>query len=289
MKLFKIHLIVLLFLSGCISTSPTAYQEGGFMTTGGYTDYDISKDKELIERHPNSDFIVNVRLNKLSRLPRAYDYAHWRAAELTIQNGYKYYTYVTVNSGYKRTKWEGGGISGYNLTPYVRFAIKFHNTAQPKNKNANVVIDSFKHKYTDLSDGDNIESPKPIGGKYCLDPQDYIIASKDQFRDVLNGNDKKLDWSKNPIKIHEPNYPKGAAQIKVQGYVIASGIVDKQGCFINIKIIESHPKGIFDSSMIDALKMWQYSIPTLNNEPVKVQHSIRFDFRLSKKILNKKD
>jgi hypothetical protein len=147
MKLFYIYFIVLLLISGCASTSPTIYQKLSFMSGGGYVDYKVSSDKVLQRLHPDSDVLVVVMLNVNNNLSRANDYAHRRAAELTIQNGYTFYTFIVVNSNYEESKWEGGGVSGIHLKPDVRLAIKFHNTAQDNSKKASEVIKEVTLKY----------------------------------------------------------------------------------------------------------------------------------------------
>ena len=147
MRLFYIFFIVLSLISGCASTSPTIYQKLSFMSGGGYVDYKVSSDEVLQKRHPESDVLVVVMLNANNNLSRANDFAHRRAAELTVQNGYTFYTFIVVNSSYEASKWEGGGVSGTHLKPDVRLAIKFHNTAQSNSKEASEVIKNVTLKY----------------------------------------------------------------------------------------------------------------------------------------------
>lgn len=156
--------------------------------------------------------------------------------------------------------------SSYKLVDAIKQGLQEPDTV-------NKAQDNFKQTKT---------RPYKVKNKYCLTPTNYNIASEDPFVDVLDKKDKRLDWNDKALKIREPKYPVGAVKDKIEGYVIASAIVNEKGCYINIEIIESQPVNTFDASMIEALKFWRYSPALLNDKPVKVKTSIRFDFKLGK-------
>lgn len=155
--------------------------------------------------------------------------------------------------------------SSYKLVDAIKKGLQEPDTVKAKNNYKQTKTRAYKEK-----------------NQYCLTPTDYNIASEGPFIDVLDKKDKRLDWDEKALKIREPKYPVVAAKDEIEGYVIASAIVNEKGCYINIEIIESQPVNTFDASMIEALKFWRYSPALLNGKPVKVKTSIQFDFKLGK-------
>ena len=111
--------------------------------------------------------------------------------------------------------------------------------------------------------------------------------SEHSFDDVLEADDARVNWNSKPTRIIEPHYPTAAAKNKTEGYVKASLITDEQGCVINVSIIESYPLGVFDASMIKALKLWRYSPALVDGKPIKIRAVIQFDFKMPKERLKK--
>lgn len=90
---------------------------------------------------------------------------------------------------------------------------------------------------------------------------------------------KKLKAKHNvhPIVRIEPEYPKHAAEENIEGSVVLSFNVDKNGATKNIKVIASEPQGVFDRSAKKALAQWQY---TSSNDSTH-QHLVQLDFAMS--------
>lgn len=81
MKFFSSAILVLLLLSGCA----TSYQQEG--ATGGFNDYQVSKDT----------FMIKFRGNGYTKKDRAADFSLLRAAEVTLKNGYSYFAIIGGN------------------------------------------------------------------------------------------------------------------------------------------------------------------------------------------------
>lgn len=119
-----------------------------------------------------------------------------------------------------------------------------------------------------------------INAYYCLSTQEYTNASSADFEDTLSKKDEALDVKSKILKHVPPRYPLKAARNNVEGYVISSVVINEQGCYVNINIIESYPKGVFDQSVIYALKGWKSTPALIDGKPVKVKDTIRLDFAM---------
>jgi TonB family protein len=69
----------------------------------------------------------------------------------------------------------------------------------------------------------------------------------------------------------KPEYPKAAVDECIEGYVIFRYEVDDEGRTANIKVIESSPKGVFEESVIYAVKYWRYGPKDFGKEFTRSQ------------------
>ncbi len=78
-----------------------------------------------------------------------------------------------------------------------------------------------------------------------------------------------------------PTYPIEAALNNIEGHVILSFDITKEGRPDNIEIVESVPEGVFDSSAVAALSKWVYD-PKLVDGKAVVQKDmkVQLDFKL---------
>jgi len=82
MKNFILIALIALFLQGCA----TSYQKSGF--GGGYSETQLDENV----------FNVSFRGNAKTSRERVADFTLLRSAELTIENGYKYFAVIDANS-----------------------------------------------------------------------------------------------------------------------------------------------------------------------------------------------
>jgi protein TonB len=81
------------------------------------------------------------------------------------------------------------------------------------------------------------------------------------------------------IKKIEPKYPPLAMAARIQGQVVLTAVIDKNGEIQNLMLVSGHPMLV--PVAIDAVKQWRYRPFLLNGEPVEVETTITVNFQLS--------
>jgi TonB family protein len=76
-----------------------------------------------------------------------------------------------------------------------------------------------------------------------------------------------------------PQYPQEAKDQRIQGAVVLSVIVDKEGNVASIHLISGHP--LFAPVAIDAVKQWKYRPYLLNGTPSEVDTQVTVNFTLA--------
>jgi len=154
-----IILLMTIFTISCASMHElTAYQKRPFGRDGGYTDWDLTKGSAwngsdaLKKYHPEFDFMIQVTLNGANDLKRASDFAHRRAAELSKEKGYSYYSYRILTSEYEKriTKLDGTTVSESSW-PTFELLIKFEKQIDIRSKNIKVANDVLEETGKSLS------------------------------------------------------------------------------------------------------------------------------------------
>jgi protein TonB len=77
----------------------------------------------------------------------------------------------------------------------------------------------------------------------------------------------------------EPKYPTLALAARIQGQVVLSAIIDKNGEIQNLTLVSGHPMLV--PAAIAAVKQWRYRPFLLNGEPVEVETTINVNFQLN--------
>jgi periplasmic protein TonB len=77
----------------------------------------------------------------------------------------------------------------------------------------------------------------------------------------------------------QPEYPALARSARIQGTVLLSAIISKEGTIENLRVLTGHPMLV--RAAIDAVSRWRYRPYVLNNEPVEVETQITVNFSLS--------
>ncbi|MFY9727278.1 MAG: M56 family metallopeptidase [Bryobacteraceae bacterium] len=83
----------------------------------------------------------------------------------------------------------------------------------------------------------------------------------------------------NLISKVDPVYPPLAKQAGIQGAVVLSAMIGKDGRVQNLKVVSGHP--LLVQAALDAVKNWVYQPTLLNGEPVELKTSIQINFALS--------
>jgi len=77
----------------------------------------------------------------------------------------------------------------------------------------------------------------------------------------------------------EPRYPLIAQQARIEGAVVLSAVISKQGTIENLQVLSGHP--LLVQSAISAVAQWRYRPYLLNGEPVEVETTITVNFKLN--------
>ncbi len=77
----------------------------------------------------------------------------------------------------------------------------------------------------------------------------------------------------------DPPYPSLARQARIQGEVVLTAIISKDGSIQNLQVMSGHPMLV--PAALEAVKMWRYKPFLLSGEPVEVETTITVTFQLS--------
>jgi protein TonB len=85
---------------------------------------------------------------------------------------------------------------------------------------------------------------------------------------------------KAPRKVRDvlPVYPVIARAARAQGTVILRAVITKEGRVRDVRVERSI--AMLDAAAIDAVRQWQYTVPTLNGQPVDVSMIVTVHFEL---------
>ena len=75
-----------------------------------------------------------------------------------------------------------------------------------------------------------------------------------------------------------PTYPLAAKKAKVQGTVVLSAVIGKDGNIKNLRVL-SGPSELQQSSL-DAVRQWTYKPYLLNGDPIEVLTTVHVVYRL---------
>jgi protein TonB len=83
----------------------------------------------------------------------------------------------------------------------------------------------------------------------------------------------------NLIRRVDPAYPAMARLARVQGQVVLSAIINREGKIDRVQVLAGHPMLV--QAAVEAVKQWRYKPYVLNDEPVEVETQITVNFFLS--------
>ncbi len=70
----------------------------------------------------------------------------------------------------------------------------------------------------------------------------------------------------------DPVYPKEAQENHIQGDVVLTATISKEGNIINLKLVSGHP--LLADAATEAVKQWKYRPYLLNGEPVEIETTV---------------
>jgi len=99
---------------------------------------------------------------------------------------------------------------------------------------------------------------------------------------TIAGLGARADSDARPIVRVNPKYPIGAARDGIEGWVVLAFDINAIGEVINIKIIDSQPKRVFDKAAKQALRKWKYRAKSIDGKQVEQQNfTVQLDFNMS--------
>lgn len=76
-----------------------------------------------------------------------------------------------------------------------------------------------------------------------------------------------------------PKYPKKARKQHIQGTVILTAKISKNGDITDLQVVSGEP--ILAKAAIDAVRQWKYRPYLLKGKPVEVETQVQVNFALS--------
>jgi protein TonB len=77
----------------------------------------------------------------------------------------------------------------------------------------------------------------------------------------------------------EPVYPPLARTARVQGQVVLTAIISKDGAIQDLRVLSGHP--LLVQAALDAVRQWRYKPYLLNGQPVEVETTVTVNFTLT--------
>ena len=79
----------------------------------------------------------------------------------------------------------------------------------------------------------------------------------------------------------QPEYPRQALRLGIEGEVVLQFDVDQYGAVLDPYVVESNPGGLFERASIKAVRKWVYMPPSFNGQSVKANNvQVRLNFNL---------
>ena len=82
----------------------------------------------------------------------------------------------------------------------------------------------------------------------------------------------------NLIRRVEPAYPSLARSARIQGQVVLSAVIGKNGAIENLRVLSGHPMLV--GAAVDAVRQWRYRPYILNGDAIEVETQITVNFHL---------
>jgi protein TonB len=93
------------------------------------------------------------------------------------------------------------------------------------------------------------------------------------------------DQDARPVVRVNPKYPMSALRNGIQGWVKLAFDISEIGEVINVKVLDSKPKRVFDKAAKQALRKWKYRAKSVDGKQVQQQNfTVQLDFNMEQQI-----
>lgn len=107
---------------------------------------------------------------------------------------------------------------------------------------------------------------------------DEILGDEAVTDAVMNA--ATVDERPEPRRQIKPTYPSRARSKNVEGYVVISMLIGKDGRVSKLKVLESEPPGVFDDVVLEAARGWEFDPATYRGQAVAMRATQRVPFKL---------
>lgn len=90
----------------------------------------------------------------------------------------------------------------------------------------------------------------------------------------------EVDQRPRVIKQEQPTYPLVARRRSLSGKVTVKFLVDRSGRVVKPKVLDAHPKGIFEQSVLESIARWQFKPGRYQGKEVATWVVLPIQFRL---------
>jgi protein TonB len=124
--------------------------------------------------------------------------------------------------------------------------------------------------------GDSIQKYEPIYGTLPADSVNYVFKKLDQLPEFPGGNDGMLHYLTGHV-----HYPSKARKKNIQGKVVITFVVNKNGSVVDPKVTRSVNEEIDEEAMrvIKGMPKWKPGL--MDGKPVKTLYHLPITFKLS--------
>lgn len=121
-----------------------------------------------------------------------------------------------------------------------------------------------------------------VSSEYNYTPSNLDL--KTDITDTITMKEQP-DQDARPIVRVNPKYPMNALRSGIQGWVKLAFDISEIGQVVNVKVVDSEPKRIFDKAARQALRKWKYRAKLIDGKQVK-QHNftVQLDFNMEQQI-----
>ena len=108
---------------------------------------------------------------------------------------------------------------------------------------------------------EQVELPLDLVGHLEVPPIKKIKPKppkKPVKKKVVKSRVAKAKFDKRPLYRPKPHYPPAARRRGIEGYVTVKCTVTKSGGVSNVGVISARPRGIFETSALNAVRRWRF-------------------------------
>ncbi|MCH9813226.1 MAG: energy transducer TonB [Epsilonproteobacteria bacterium] len=113
-------------------------------------------------------------------------------------------------------------------------------------------------------------------------PLDLSAVSALGDASVLALGGREISTNVIPLARIDPIYPKRAKMMKKEGYVKMEFTITTFGTVKDVKVVESSPEGLFDSSAKRAILKWKFRPKLEEGQAIEQRAMLQIDFKLDR-------